>query len=170
MIGIRVPGRLRIMPVNQGRSAPVNRTDELTLVRRVFVSALLLSVVHYIDNTLRYDDYTGGKDSFVTQAMIPLSWVLFTAAGVTGYRLLKQGNRSLGGALLAVFSVSGLIGILHYTTVSPDEFSGFQNTFIGLDFLAGLAVFLVAVRIATTRAVSPPPTSSGRSPAGSVSR
>ena len=148
----------------------MNRTDELALVRRIFGTALLLSVVHYIDNTVRYDDYTGGKDSFITQAMIPLSWVLFTVAGVAGYRLLKQGNRSLGGSLLGVYSVSGLIGILHYTTVSPGDFSGFQNAFIGLDFLAGLAVFIVAVRIVTTRAVSPPPTSSGRSPAGSVSR
>ena len=148
----------------------MKRTDELTLVRRIFVPALALSVVHYIDNTLRYSDYTGGKDSFVTRPMIPLSWVLFTAAGVAGYRLVKQGNRSLGGSLLGVYSVSCLIGILHYTTVSPDAFSAFQNTFIALDFLAGLAVFLVAVRIVTTGAVSPPPTSNGRSPAGSVSR
>jgi hypothetical protein len=36
--------------------------------------------------------------------------------------------------------------------------------------LAGLAVFVVAVRLVTTRAVSPPPTTSGRSPAGSASR
>lgn len=148
----------------------MNGTEEVTLVRRVFGIALLLSVVHYIDNTLRYDDYTGGKDSFITQAMIPLSWVLFTVAGVAGYRFLKQGNRSLGGSLLGVYSVSGLIGIFHYTTVSPRDFSGFQNTFIGLDFLAGLAVFILAVWIVTTKAVSPPPTSTGRSPAGSVSR
>jgi hypothetical protein len=148
----------------------VNRSDELTIVRWVFVVALLLSVVHYIDNTVRFDDYTGGKDGFVTQAMIPISWVLFTVAGVAGYRLLKQGNRGLGGSLLGAYSVSGLIGIFHYTTVSPSDFSAFQNTFIGLDFLAGLAVFVMAVRIVTTRSVSRPPTTSGRSPAGSVSR
>jgi hypothetical protein len=128
-------------------------------------------VVHYVDNTVRFGDYTGGKDGFVTQAMIPISWVLFTAAGIAGYRFLKQGNRGLGGSLLGAFSVSGLIGILHYTTVSPGDFSAFQNTFIGLDFLAGLAVFIMAVRIATTRgAVSRPPTTTGRSPVGSSSR
>ena len=142
------------------------------MVRRVFITALLLSVVHYVDNTVRYDDYTGGKKGFVTRAMIPISWVLFTAAGVAGYRWLKRGNRSLGGSLLGAYSVSGLIGILHYTTVSPRDFDWFQNTFIALDFLAGLAVFVLAVRIVTgrgTKAVSPPPTTSGRSPAGSVS-
>ena len=148
----------------------MNRSAELAVVRRVFVTALLLSVVHYIDNTVRFDDYTGGRKGFVTQAMIPVSWVLFTAAGVAGYRCLKHGNRGLGGALLGAYSVSGLIGIFHYTTVSPGDFDWFQNTFIGPDFLAGLAVFVVAVRIVTGRAVSRPPTTTGRSPAGSVSR
>ena len=148
----------------------MNRSEELTRVRSVLVTALLLSVVHYIDNTVRFDDYTGGKKGFITQAMIPISWVLFTAAGVAGYRHLKQGNRGLGGSLLGVYSVSGLIGLFHYTTVSPSDFDWFQNTFVVLDFLAGAAVFALAVRIVTTRTVSPPPTTSGRSPAGSASR
>jgi len=128
-------------------------SSELTVVRRVFVTALALSVVHYVDNTVRFADYTGGKSGFVTRAMIPISWVLFTAAGVAGYRLLTRGNRSLGGSLLGAYSVSGLIGILHYTTVPPGDFDWFQNTFIGLDFLAGLAVFVLAVRIVTGRPV-----------------
>ena len=66
--------------------------------------------------------------------------------------------------------MSGLIGLGHYTTMSPRNFDWFQNTSIALDFLAGLAVFVVAVRIATGRAVRRPPTTTGRSPAGSVSR
>ena len=149
----------------------MSRCDELTIVRRVFVTALLLSVVHYIDNTVRFDDYTGGKEGFITQPMIPISWVLLTIAGVAGYRLLKQGNRGLGGSLLGVYSVSGLIGIGHFTTVSPSDFSAFQNTFIALDFLAGLAVFVLAVRIVMSRgALSRPQTTTGRSPAGSASR
>ena len=143
---------------------------ELARVRTVFVTALLLSVVHYIDNTVRYDDYTGGKSSFITRPMIPLSWVLFVAAGVAGYRALKHGNRTRGGWLLAVFSISGIIGIGHFTTVSPSDFSAFQLTFIVLDFLAGLAVFVVAAKVATAKPVSRPPTTSGRSPAGSASR
>ena len=146
------------------------KRSELTLVRNVFATALLLSVVHYIDNTVRFDDYTGGQKGFVTRGMIPLSWVLFTVAGVAGYRALKQGNRGLGGSLLGVYSVSGLIGLGHYTTVSPGDFDWFQNTFIALDFLAGLAVFVLAVLIVTGRALSRPPTTSGRSPAGSASR
>ena len=143
---------------------------EIARVRIVFGTALLLSLVHYIDNTVRYDDYTGGKSSFITRPMIPLSFVLFVAAGIAGYRYLKQGNRTRGGWLLAVYSVSGLVGVGHFTTVSPSDFSAFQLTFIVLDFLAGLAVFVLAARVAMEKPVSRPPTTSGRSPAGSASR
>ena len=150
----------------------MKRSEELTTVRRVFAAAVALSGVHYYDNTVRFEDYTGGKvsDGFITRPVIPISLILFTIAGVAGYRALKRGNRRLAGAGLAVYSVSGLIGLGHYTTVSPSEFSAFQNTFIALDFLAGLAVLILAVRIATTASVSRPPTTTGRSPVGSASR
>ena len=150
----------------------MKRSEELTTVRRVFATAVALSGVHYYDNTVRFEDYTGGKasDGFITRPVIPISLVLFTIAGIAGYRALKAGNRRLAGVGLAVYSVSGLIGLGHYTTVSPSEFSGFQNTFIALDFLAGLAVLILAVRIATTASVSRPPTTTGRSPVGSASR
>jgi hypothetical protein len=139
-------------------------SDELTVVRRVFVTALLLSVVHYVDNTVRFDDYTGGRSGFVTRAMIPISWVLFTAAGLVGYRWLTRGNRSLGGSGLGAYSLSGLIGILHYTTVPPGDFDWFQNTFIGLDFVAGLAVCVITVRIVTGRPLRRAPLDGIRAP------
>ena len=141
------------------------KSDEIARIRIVFGTALLLSLVHYIDNTVRYDDYTGGKSSFVTRPMIPLSFVLFVAAGIAGYRALQHGDRTKGGWLLAIYSISGLVGVGHFTTVSPSDFSAFQLTFIVLDFLAGLAVFVLAAK-----AVNQPRTTSGRSPAGSVSR
>ena len=150
----------------------MKRSEELTTVRRVFATAVALSGVHYYDNTVRFEDYTGGKasDGFITRPVIPISLVLFTIAGIAGYRALKAGNRRLAGVGLAVYSVSGLIGLGHYTTVSPSEFSAFQNTFIALDFLAGLAVLILAVRVATTASVSRPPTTTGRSPVRSASR
>ena len=150
----------------------MKRSEELTTVRRVFATAVALSGVHYYDNTVRFEDYTGGKasDGFITRPVIPISLVLFTIAGIAGYRALKAGNRRLAGVGLAVYSVGGLIGLGHYTTVSPSEFSAFQNTFIALDFLAGLAVLILAVRVATTAPVSRPPTTTGRSPVGSASR
>ena len=152
-------------------SAAADTGGDLTTVRRVFATAVALSAVHYYDNTVRFEDYTGGnaRDGLITWPVIPISLVLFTLAGLAGYRALEAGNRRQAGWLLAVYSVSGLIGAGHYTSVSPSEFSAFQNTFIALDFLAGLAVFIMAVRIATARSVSRPPTTTGRSPVGSAS-
>jgi hypothetical protein len=129
-----------------------------------------LSTVHYIDNTVRFDDYTGGKSGFVTRPMVPISWGLLTAVGIAGIVFLRRGLRAKAGPLLGAYSVSGLVGVLHFTTVSPSDFDWFQNTFIALDFLAGAAVLLLAVRLTGGRKVSPPATSNGRSPAGSASR
>jgi hypothetical protein len=153
----------------------VSPTAELRIARQVFVAAVALSTVHYIDNTVRFDDYTGGKSGLITRPMVPISWVLFTAAGIAGLVYLRRGRRAKAGPLLGVYSVSGLIGLAHFTTVSPSDFDWFQNTFIALDFLAGAAVLILAVRITLgsgrgERRVSPPPTSSDRSPAESASR
>ena len=148
----------------------MSRTDAARTVTTVFAVAVALSTVHYIDNTVRFDDYSGGKSGFVTRPMIPITWVLFTAAGVAGIVFLRRGLRSKAGPLLGAYSVSGLVGILHYTTISPGDLSTFQNTFVALDFLAGVAVLAMAVRVSLARDVTPLPTTSGRSPAGSASR
>ena len=130
---------------------------ELATVRRVFLAAAALSVVHYADNTVRFDDYdNGGTPGFITQASIPVSWVAFTVAGICGYLLLRRGNRSLAAALLGLYSISGLIGPLHYTDVLPGDFALYQNVFILTDTLAGIAVAVLAFRIATARTADAP--------------
>jgi Zn-dependent protease len=120
------------------------------MVRRVLLAAIAVSIAHYTDNTLRFDDYeAGGTPSFITQASIPVSWVLFTAAGIGAYLLLRRGRRSLAAGLLGFYSISGLIGPLHYTDVPPGDFDLYQNVFIVGDSILGVAVALVAIRVAT---------------------
>ena len=123
--------------------------------------AAALSVVHYADNTIRFDDYeNGGTPGFITQWSIPVSWVVFTAAGICGYLLLRRGDRPLAAALLGLYSISGLIGPLHYTDVPPGDFALYQNVFILTDTLAGLAVAVLAARIAMARRAAVPTMSS----------
>lgn len=121
---------------------------ELPLVRGVLLAAFLVSIFHYVDNTVRFEDYSKGKPGIITQAMIPASWVLLTAAGLFGYLLLRRGRRPLAAALLGVYSTSGLIGPFHYTAAPPADFDWFQNTFIVADTLLGVAVLVLAIRIA----------------------
>src|SRR5215207_6184805 len=114
--------------------------------RRVDVvlgTAFLLSIVHYVDNTIRFDDYSPDP-GLITRPAIPIAWVVFTAFGVWGYLQLRRGDDARAALGLAVYSASGLVGPFHYTTVSPSDFDWFQNLFVVLDSLAGVAVLLVA--------------------------
>lgn len=119
--------------------------DRPTKVLRALVAvAIVESFIHYADNTLRYDDYTADDPSFlgslVKQWVIPVSWVLFTIAGIIGYRRFRDGRRAESAAWIGAYSTSGLISLLHYTDLSLSDLSAFQNTFVFLDVALGLAL------------------------------
>ena len=130
------------------------------LLEGLLVLAVAESFVHYADNTLRYDDYTADDPSLlgglVTQWVIPVSWVLFTSAGLVGYRRYRQGRWAEAAAWLGAYSISGLISALHYTDISVSELSAFQNTFVFADIVLGALVLAFAV----WTAVRPPGTAS----------
>jgi hypothetical protein len=125
---------------------------QLWFLRVVLALAIVESFVHYADNTLRYDDYTVADPTFpgglVQQWVIPVAWVLFTVAGLVSYRRFRDGRRPEAAAWLGVYSVSGLISVLHYTDISVDDLSGFQNTFVFLDVVLGAVVLGFALWIA----------------------
>lgn len=127
----------------------------LRVLRVLLAFTIVESFVHYLDNTIRYDDYTADNPSvlggLVKQWVIPVSWVLFTAAAVLGYRRFRDGQWSSAVMWLAVYSVSGLISTLHYTDISVDELSPFQNTFVFLDIAAGIAILTFAIWTATQK-------------------
>ena len=85
------------------------------------------------------------------QWVIPVSWVLFTIAGIVGYRRFRDGRRPQAAAWLGAYSVSGLISLLHYTDISMDDLSAFQNTFVFLDVALGAAVLAFALAVAWGR-------------------
>lgn len=120
----------------------------LTVLRVLLVVAIAESFVHYLDNTLRYSDYTGpnppAATSWIAQWMIPVSWVLFTVAAVVGYGRFRDGRWSEAADYLAIYSVSGLISIGHYVGISINDLSVFQNTFVFLDIAAGTAILAFA--------------------------
>ena len=139
--------------------------DHRTRVLQVLlVVAVAESFVHYTDNTLRYDDYTVDDPSLlgqlVTQWLIPVSWVLFTAAAVMGYRHFRRGNWPRAAAWLGAYSASGLISLLHYTDISVSDLSAFQNTFVFADIVLGALILAFALWTALRppiEAPAPPP-------------
>lgn len=137
--------------------------DRPTAVLRVLLAtAIAESFIHYADNTLRYDDYTVADPTFpgslVKQWVIPVSWVLFTAAGLIGYRRFREGRRPQAAAWIGAYSASGLVSIFHYVDISISDLSAFQNTFVFLDFVLGVLILTFAVWTALT-APAPSPTS-----------
>lgn len=137
---------------------PTPRADRLTLLRRLLMVAVAESFVHYLDNTLRYRDYTGRNppaiSSWIAQWIIPVSWVLFTMIAVIGYRRFREGRWSHASAWLAIYSLSGLVSVGHYAGISVSDLSVFQNVFVFADIAAGVAV--LAFAIWTARAGDPP--------------
>ena len=115
----------------------------------LLVVAIAESFVHYLDNTVRWDDYTiedpSPIGSWITRWMIPVSWVLFTIAGVVGYRAFRQGRYPQAAALLGAYSGSGLISLLHYVDIDTGDLSAFQNTFVFADVALGVAMLGFAI-------------------------
>ena len=124
-----------------------------TVLQVILVAAVVSSIVHYTDNTIRFDQYPQDDPKLITRAMIPLSWAAFVAFGAFGYVFFRRERWEAAAASLAVFSISGLISPLHYTSAPMSEFDGLQNTFIWTDFLTCVAVIAFAVWLGlTTRA------------------
>lgn len=122
----------------------------------VFFTAVAVSIVHYADNTLAFDRYpSGGPGPDPSQDTIWIAWIVFTAVGVAGYLTWRSGNVRLGSALLGFYSISGLIGLGHYSAAGMSELAWWRHAHIWADILCGAAV--LAFAIASSRAASARP-------------
>ena len=123
--------------------------NRLRLLQALLVVGVVESFVHYLDNTLRFRDYAGPNppliSSWIPQWFIPVSWVLFTVAGVIGYLRYRDGDYPTAAFWIGVYSVSGLISLLHYVGISVDDLSPFQNTFVFADIALGTALLVFAI-------------------------
>lgn len=125
----------------------------LNLLRGLLVATIAISIVHYTDNTIRWDVYTGGEDSLIPRWLVPVSWFMFTGAGIAGFLAFRDGRFSRAARWLSLCSVGGLIDPFHFTTVSASDFDAYQLVFIWGDFvIGGLGVLAFAVWTAVTRA------------------
>lgn len=122
------------------------------LLGAVLVAGVAESLVHYTDNTLRYDDYVSDHPTFpatiIERWVIPVSWVLFTVVAVAAYRAYRDRRFPRAAALLAVYSVSGLVSLGHFVDISPSHLSLFQNVFVFGDVALGVVILTIAVLIA----------------------
>jgi hypothetical protein len=118
----------------------------------IFAVAVVVSIVHYTDNYVNFDDYPEAPKAVPTSAALVLgAWFAFTAAGLTGYLLFRRRPSDLALVLLAAYSGSGLVGIGHYLVPGATSMPWWRQVHVCLDIACGIAVFSFAVWAARAR-------------------
>ena len=127
-------------------SGSPGKPEGLRLLRGLLALAILVSIVHYADNYANYADYpqpTSGPAP--SQATVGLSWFVFTAFGLAGLALYSHGTPGAAAICLGVYSISGLIGIGHYTVPGATDMPWWRQGHVVADILCGIAMFAFAI-------------------------
>jgi len=112
----------------------------------IVLLAMVVSVVHYVDNYSAYADYPRSESiPNPSQGLIGGAWFFFTAFALAGLALLRAGRRTAAGVCLAVYSGSGLVGIGHYAVGGTSVFPWWRHAHVIADIALGFAVLACAL-------------------------
>jgi hypothetical protein len=117
----------------------------------IFALAVVVSIVHYTDNYVNYDDYPQATTLNPSQGLVLGAWFVFTAAGLAGYLLFRRRPSGLALVLLAAYSGSGLVGIGHYLVPGATAMPWWRQVHVSLDIALGIAMFSFAIWAARAR-------------------
>jgi hypothetical protein len=110
----------------------------------LLATAVAVSVVHYVDNVVNYDDYpVPGPDSTIpapSAGLIVVAWFVFTASGALGVWFWVQRRVTAAAVALTGYSVSGLIGFGHYTAPGAWDMVWWRQAHVIADILCGIAI------------------------------
>ena len=112
----------------------------LNVLRWILAASITSTALHYTHNFFAIDRY---PDSFVSgkvvQVAILVTWPLFTAIALVGYRLYAEGRLQAAHGFLVAYSFAGLSTLGHFLYGSPD-IPAFWYATIFTDGLSGAAV------------------------------
>jgi hypothetical protein len=117
--------------------------------------AFLVSIVHYVDNTVNYADYptaepgTAQASLTPSQTLVGAGWFIFTAFGLLGLWLLAQGRVAAAAVSIALYSGSGLVGFGHYAVPGAMDMPWWRHAHVAADIVCGLLLFGYALWMAT---------------------
>ena len=144
-------------------SVTPRREKALGLLTVLLAVAVTVSVVHYVDNVLNYDDYpqpTSGTGP--SRTLIAISWFVFTAFALGAYLLFLRGRVLPAAICLATYAGSGLVGLGHDTVDGATEMVWWRQVHVIADILCGIAVLAFAILLVRYRDELSPPTSTVR--------
>ena len=125
------------------------RQDVLRPLLVVMSVAFVVSVVHYIDNTVNYADYPqvepGSALPNPSQAVIGSARFVFTAFGALGLWWFVWGRITAAAVAIAVYSGSGLVGFAHYAVPGATDMVWWRQVHVIADIICGLLLFAFAL-------------------------
>jgi hypothetical protein len=111
--------------------------------------AFVVSVVHYIDNTVNYADYPQAEPGSglpnPSQAVVGGAWFFFTAFGALGLWLFVRDRVTAAAVAIAVYSGSGLVGFGHYAVPGATDMVWWRQAHVIADIICGLLLFAFAL-------------------------
>ena len=125
------------------RSESALQPPSVATVGFVVAASIVLTLFHFTDNYLSIDTYP--QPNWISGPIVLVSWPLFTALGVAGYLLYRQGQFAKAHILLLAYSYTGLSSLGHFLSGSPDEFTTRGLISVFVDGAAGSAVLAVAI-------------------------
>jgi hypothetical protein len=112
-----------------------------TVLKAILAFGIVSTGLHFTHNFVAIDQYppSDAISNGVVQAAIVISWPLFTALAVHGYRLYARGRLRPAHAALLAYGFFCLAALGHFTQGTPD-IAPFWFATIFTDTAAGLAV------------------------------
>jgi hypothetical protein len=118
-------------------STPQSR---LSLLRGLVAFSVISTGLHFTHNFVKIDQYPDDLVSGdVVRVAILVAWPLFTAIGIAGYRLYRDGRYSTAHLFLLAYSALGISTLGHFLDGSPD-IAAFWYVTIFTDAIAGFAI------------------------------
>ena len=130
----------------------MSRDRELAILRAILAFAILSTVLHFTHNFVEIDRYPPGfLGEDVIKALIPITWPLYTAIALLGYRLYAGGRLRPARIALVAYGLFAMTSLLHFAVGTPDV-PAFWFATIFTDGLSGIAVIAFTVWSARARA------------------
>jgi len=133
-------------------TATVSTTRRQDVLRPLVVLlsvAFVVSVIHYIDNTVNYADYPQAEPGSglpnPSVQVVGGAWFFFTAFGALGLWLFARGRVTAAAVAIAVYSGSGLVGFGHYAVPGATDMVWWRQAHVIADIICGLLLFAFAL-------------------------
>ena len=128
---------------------PTRREEALRPLLVLMAVAFVVSVVHYIDNTVNYADYPQAEPGSAlpnpSVDVVGGAWFVFTAFGMLGLWLFIRGRITAAAIAIAIYSGSGLVGFGHFTVPGATDMVWWRQAHVIADIICGLLLFAFAL-------------------------